>query len=283
MKLNIPFKELEKLVREMGAPPATWQIEANRLDDLNIGRLLLEGLETNLDDVDVNEDGLLTYKGKGVLLYIKDTGCSKDINENFPEKSRKFHFSDCKTLEKKRKNGTFERYIATIERSGRFKVDYHEEETDERGETEARLKVCKNCLEKINYSNYDKENKKEKKEIFDKFSIGDFFEKYHSNFKRKPRHTDETAPPSGYTRDWDDRSRTKRAQSNWTCAKCRVNLSEHRYCLDTHHKNGVKSDNTDTNLVVLCKLCHADQHSHMKNNSEVANTIRRSRQEQGLT
>ena len=279
MKLNISFSKLEKLVRDIVASPITWRSDANRLDELNIEAFLLEGIETHdLNDVDVTEEGLLTYKGKGVLLYIKDTGISRETNENFPEKSRRFHFSDCETLEEMREKGKFERYIITMNQSGFFKVDYHEKETGEHGETQARLRVCKNCLKKINYNNY----LKNKEMVFNNLSIKDFFEKHHSNFKQKPKYTDKDAPPSRYTSDWDKISRKEKQLSNWTCKKCKVNLSAHPHCLHTHHKNSVKYDNSQANLEVLCQLCHAEHHHHMKPYSRVTDTIRQLRKEQGL-
>ena len=280
MKLNIAFSKLEKLVRDMGASPVAWRSGANRLGELNIESLLLEGIETHdLNDVDVTEEGLLTYKGKGVLLYIKDTGVSKETNEKFPENSKKFHFSDCKTLENMKKKGKYEKYVLTTDKSGSFKVDYYEQYTNEYGETKARLKVCKNCLNKINYNNY----LKNKEMVFDNFSIKEFFEKHHSNFKQKPKYTDKDAPPSGYTSDWNKISRKEKHLSNWTCKQCKVNLSAHRHCLHTHHKNSVKYDNNQANLEVLCQLCHAEHHNHMKPYIRVVNTIRRLRKEQGLS
>lgn len=44
-----------------------------------------------------------------------------------------------------------------------------------------------------------------------------------------------------------------------------VDLSLYKHLLDTHHINGVKTDNSDSNLRALCKECHSlePKHEHM--------------------
>jgi hypothetical protein len=64
----------------------------------------------------------------------------------------------------------------------------------------------------------------------------------------------------GYTPDWDETSRIYRIKKNFTCEDCGVKLNEvysHSYFLETHHINGNKTDNDDSNLKCVCTLCHA--------------------------
>jgi hypothetical protein len=65
----------------------------------------------------------------------------------------------------------------------------------------------------------------------------------------------------GYTADWQEVSRRRREAAKWTCCDCgvRCESAQLRSLLDVHHANRNKQDNTDINLLVLCRLCHREQ------------------------
>jgi len=63
----------------------------------------------------------------------------------------------------------------------------------------------------------------------------------------------------GYTRDWQKISKAYRTKKNFTCESCGIkidSLIDRRY-LHTHHKNGDKTNNSESNLECLCILCHS--------------------------
>ena len=67
----------------------------------------------------------------------------------------------------------------------------------------------------------------------------------------------------GYTADWKQISERRREQVDWRCEDCRVRLNgRDRQFLDGHHRNRNKQDNSESNIVILCRLCHREQGFH---------------------
>ena len=66
--------------------------------------------------------------------------------------------------------------------------------------------------------------------------------------------------------NWAEISHTFRQKKQYRCERCTVSLIEpgHRRLLHTHHINGVKSDNNESNLCALCVDCHSKQDFHQQ-------------------
>lgn len=132
------------------------------------------------------------------------------------------------------------------------------------------LSVCQNCLTRLRFdgfTNHWPEGKK--KSAVNGFSLDEFFSRCPKSLHvEHPTHNSDNAPLNSYTPDFDAISSPARAAANWTCNRCGINLSDKAYqkFLHTHHKNGVRSDNTSSNLEVLCVGCHSEEplHSHIK-------------------
>ena len=129
-------------------------------------------------------------------------------------------------------------------------------------EIEAPLKVCRNCLRKLNFGGYGIARGGQRRAIWLNFSIEKFFEECASHFPVRPAYNEVTAPPSDYTHDWYKITLRVREERNWQCEECKVVLREHKGFLHVHHKNHVKSDNSPSNLQVLCSLCHQKKPGH---------------------
>lgn len=71
----------------------------------------------------------------------------------------------------------------------------------------------------------------------------------------------------GYTRDWQEVSRSYRERHNYTCERCGVQVTpfETEY-MQVHHRNGDKTNNRDSNLECLCIKCHSEvDPTHVRN------------------
>ncbi len=76
---------------------------------------------------------------------------------------------------------------------------------------------------------------------------------------------------NGYTLEWQDISKNFREKKNYTCECCNIELSDDKRYIESHHKNGNKTDNSFNNLECLCVLCHS-----YKDERHVQNSTKRS-------
>lgn len=284
MKLDVEFPELISLVRRMGARTISIDLPSDQLDPRARLRTELEtGKEISLSDIQIGPGGLLSYEQEQVVLYIKDTNSSLYELQNLPEKSRRFHISDCATLQMMRAESRFERYVVTRNREGLFKCDWRDPDTNETGEIDARLKVCKNCLKKMNWRDYDIRGIA-KEAVWKEFELSDFLLEYATFFVDLPkRHADETGLDT-YAANWSSLSLQTRKAANFECGNCGVRIPNPRNAMHVHHKNRIRSDNRPRNLQVLCALCHRSEpgHSHLPVSKELEATIRKWRVKQGI-
>lgn len=282
MRLDINWTGLIKAREQMGAELADLtRVSVAPIDPIDVA--LDEGYEVSLDDV-VTNNGLLEYEGRQILLYIQDHGWRCKEAEKDGSVGKKYHISECKTLTEMRANNRFERYVATHNISGVFKIHGIDRDTRENIDAEAELSVCKNCLANIRYEGYSSRGNWEiKNKVFSTFSLTEFFTTYSSFFTHMPKRMAETAS-SSYSADWAELSKKIRHDCGYKCNSCRVTLDTQKALLHVHHKNAVKSDNSPANLEPLCKDCHRKQvdHSHMFVLHDEMKLINHLRRKQGI-
>lgn len=253
MKIKYDFSDLAKIADQFNSESVEFEINLTALEFEPLDIQLSEGLEIDLSDIKI-EDGLLSYQGRQVLLYIKDHSYIFDAAIKNPESGNKFHVSDCSTIKKMRSTNKYERYVATNNVSGFFEIGCSQNRT-----AKVALKVCKNCLSNLNYKGYSSEGIRGR--VFSEFSLDEFFSEYSSCFAYMPKAWAENTKV-GYTRDWQEISKATREKAGYICSRCSIDLSKNKNLCHVHHVNGVKNDNNASNLKVLCIDCHRRQHNH---------------------
>ncbi|EEF80509.1 hypothetical protein [Methylophaga thiooxydans] len=121
MKLSVDFSLLQDAVRTMGAGEVEFDISDEIVPIQPIDAQLGEGFEVNFEDI-VFDDGLASYQGRQVLLYIKDHGNKILDALDDGSKGKRFHVADCRTLDEMRRKGRSERYVVTNDLSGNFSI-----------------------------------------------------------------------------------------------------------------------------------------------------------------
>lgn len=284
MKLTVDLSALWNNVTQMGAEPANIQIDGEWQDaDIDFDLDLSRGkIEITLDQVESSQ-GLLSIKGRQILLFISDHGNGVEEALTNPEKGRKFHVYDCRTLRDMRGRGRFDRYHATNDVSGDFPI-FGTNFMGDFAEGKAKLKVCKNCIKELNYKNYANSSGIERNNVVNKFDFAEFFSTYSSLFRYHPKPKPQTRE-QGYTDNWSDVSTREKVKCSYTCQWCQLHLEQHKKLLHTHHKNGVKNDNSEGNLICLCADCHRKQpfHGHMYIKHSDMELINKLRREQGIS
>ncbi len=154
MKLRVDFGSLHQAVARMGAKERDFSIHIDTRPMEPIDIELNEGKEIPLAEVET-PSGLLAYQGRQILLYIKDHGwnVSKAVQDGAAGK--RFHVADCKTLQEMRSRNRYNRYVATNNLSGEFEITGIDPITRAQVSDIANLKVCINCLKKLNYKGYN--------------------------------------------------------------------------------------------------------------------------------
>lgn len=284
MKLTTDFSRLWANVKQMGKFEARFDLQEDVSPDLELDRDLSStaGLDIALDDLEL-ENGVLSVKGRQVLLFIPDQGPSIEAVLAGEAKGKKFHVADCRTLDGMRRKNRFGRYKATYNTEGVFKVYGTSVITGRHIEGEAKLKVCKNCLSYLNYKGYRTANGYSRNRIYQSFDISEFLSEYSTLFRSMPDRTS-VIDKGGYSDDWAEVSAKYRRSVDFKCEQCGVDLSDHRNLLHTHHISGNKRDNRQSNLKALCIDCHRKQphHDYMRVTHANMVLINKLRKEQGL-
>lgn len=267
----IQSMEFNSLKTRMGIPvdhlaPLSAIVVDSRLSEYELDRLTSEeGLDVAFDEISILRDGTLAYKGRRVLLYIRDLA-NFGRRDDLP----KYHLANCKVLQDAQHSGRFgRRYVIANSTNGMFQIN-----RISGGRITARteqLNVCQVCMCRLRMEGFSWQlPKSERRRRVEKFRPEKFFDLYPIDLHSQlPQYDANEAPLNKYSNNFQEISSEFKALTQWHCQGCGADLSRSllRKYLHTHHRNGDKSDNTRTNLRALCIECHAKQpqHSHVKN------------------
>ena len=216
------------------------------------------GKDIKLKDIKKSKDGTLTYKGKNVILYIRD--------QNVPSISTyKFHIAWCEHLQEMEDSRRLSRYVVSTRRDGLFVVNEIDRYTNLliKENIEKKMEVCVKCLDRLKYNGF-KFDRRTFKSYVEKFMLYEFFDKYENNLKKTTLDLSQAkiAVLNDYPENWSDISRAYRKSKNWVCEECGINLQNNQEKLETHHIDRNKANVKLNNLKALCKNCHEKVHEN---------------------
>ena len=185
---------LNQLRQQMGAELVSWESGGDWDPiDIELGGI---GIEIPPDAIEYAPDGTLEYKGRKVVVYIRDQYVFGSYKRVDPEHLSKFHVVDCDTLKNMRSENRYDRYMVANRRDGRFIVNFLVGgRIHDRGKgVEHRLYICMNCLRQLARRSDHRRGNMEWDEMRESFDLKAFFERYDSQITEEPTHTDTTAP-----------------------------------------------------------------------------------------
>lgn len=204
----------------------------------------------------LNDEGIFYIDNNGVqrrgFMYKKEFYFEYDGRINFP----KFHIFQCRAI------NDFGRSSYRFANSEPIKViampNREEKEVDS-------LELCGYCRKLLSQSNTPYAS-----------NSTDFVDILRSSGEiEQTENTD--VDIFGYVRNWEEISLAYRTSKEFTCERCGIKpigIFEQRLFTNTHHKNGNKTDNRESNLECLCVKCHSEiDDAHKQNFSSRAQRV----------
>lgn len=259
-QLNALRNAMDAPLRDFAAAPPSEVLTAEEVE-----RLSTEGIEIPIEDVQVLSDGTHVYKGRRVIVYIRDIALYGD-RLTLP----RFHLAMCDTLAKMIEEKRYtKRYVVATRDDGKFSI--HRIRADLITKSDETLDVCQHCLDELKYKGFSlRQGPTQRQAAVGAFSMKLFFDEFgRSCVWAMPRYDEQSAPANVYNVNFYRIARAIKEQRGYRCedTSCRVNLSKpmHQRFLHAHHIDADKTDNHPSNIKLLCIRCHARtfQHSHL--------------------
>jgi hypothetical protein len=264
-ELNALRKAMGAQLRDYSAAPSSDVLTIEEIE-----RLAGEGIEIPLDDVRVLNDGTHVYKGRRVVVYIRDVA-EYGARVSMP----KYHLAMCDTLNKMIEEGRYKkRYVVATRDDGKFSIQKIRGETLTKSDEP--LDVCQQCLDELQYRSFSlRMDRSYRAAMVHDFSLKGFFDEFgKSCVWAVPKFDSVHAPTNIYSPQFYRIAKNLKQKRGYRCEQvsCRIDLSapQNQRFLHAHHIDADKSENHPTNIKLLCIRCHAQefQHSHVKENPD---------------
>lgn len=264
----LPPFEMEVVEHIVHEEPDPKEVEFNR-------ELKTRSIQVDKFDFQIKPNELLEDSdGRKMSAYIRD---QSHINYGPPITTEyRYHLCTCQTIQTMKKNGRENRYLKTKRDDGFFEV-YDKNTKPPRKAMILEMSLCSHCIEIL-----------KNKGIYSyPFNLKKYFEENDTYILKTIRRIETVTKVQTYTPNQEDLSRAYKEKVRFQCQECNVNCSDKSSLLHLHHINGDPSDNSRSNLQVLCVACHARKpfHAHMlKNNTykKHIELIKKMREEQGI-
>ncbi len=266
-ELNSLRKAMGAELREYSAAPPSSVLTIEEIE-----RLAGEGIEIPLDEVRVLNDGTHFYKGRRVIVYIRDVA-EYGARISMP----KYHLAMCDTLNKMIEEGRYKkRYVVATRDDGKFSIQRIRGETIVK--SDEALDVCQQCLDELKYKLFSRNMDRSRRiDAVRDFSLGSFFDEFgKSCVWAVPKFDAVHAPANIYSPQFYRIAKALKQKRGYRCEQvdCEVDLSDPRNqrFLHAHHIDADKSENHASNIKLLCIRCHAlqFQHAHVRENPDYA-------------
>ena len=232
---KIIFEKTERITRKH-----------NNEDFMLVKTLLDSAVSVAGSEVSAGLEELLEYKGRKVVVYIKDQRKKIDFEKGVSD--YRYHLFHCEALESMNLKNQGHRYLATQRSDGRFEVK------DVRNNKQGLVKMelcgyCKGLLREIG-------------QYSQPFDLKAFFEEHDSYIPDNYVEDEVEIIKEPYSPTEDDYLREQLKAAGYVCQMCYVDCAQEKELLCAHHLDDNPINNKSSNVRVLCIDCHSKYRNH---------------------
>jgi hypothetical protein len=268
-KINRTMAKINDNAEEKVEPICSFSKLKSKLSDMGIEVGEAVGYHPiEVADVDINDlKHNIEFKDDGIYLKDENGHANQRIflyKRNYHLEvygKPRFHIRKCSTIQSFIDSGSFK---AEYRRANSESVPVRNIDDRYREMMIEDLPLCKNCLSMVG-------------EAYKGMTTSDFVEILKQAEESSESNKDSTEVDIfGYVKGWEEISTAYRSLRNYTCERCGIQITnpfDYHY-MHTHHRNGDKTDNKQSNLECLCIRCHSEvDENHREKLTRSANRV----------